>query len=151
GIDAFHGWNVGRRGQIVDDAVEERLHALVLERGAADHGDDLHGERTLADGAANLVFADLLTLEVLFEQSLVAVGRGLDQLLASALRGGNHVRRDRLLVVLRAETLIVPYQRLHAHELDHAAERVLASERQLEQNRSRLQPLFELLDDPVEI
>ena len=37
-----HGGNSERRRQVVDDRVEQRLHALVLERGAAD---DRHERR----------------------------------------------------------------------------------------------------------
>src|SRR5690349_23855133 len=36
---AVHGGDVGRRRQKVDDCVEQRLHALVLEGGAHQHQD----------------------------------------------------------------------------------------------------------------
>src|SRR5262249_52764984 len=47
-IGADHGRNVDRRWQQVDDGVEQRLHALVLEGGAAGDRHDLHGERARA-------------------------------------------------------------------------------------------------------
>jgi len=34
------GWNLERRRQIVHDGIEQRLDALVLERRAADDGDE---------------------------------------------------------------------------------------------------------------
>ena len=37
-VDAVHGRHVERARQVVDDRVEQRLHALVLERGAASTG-----------------------------------------------------------------------------------------------------------------
>ncbi len=37
GVDALDRADVERRRQVVDDRVEQRLHALVLERGAAEH------------------------------------------------------------------------------------------------------------------
>ena len=39
------GGDVDRARQVVDDRVEQRLHTLVLERGAAEDGHDLAGER----------------------------------------------------------------------------------------------------------
>ena len=42
---------VERAGQVVDDGVEQRLHALVLEGGAVEDRDDLVGDRAGADGA----------------------------------------------------------------------------------------------------
>ena len=41
--------HVGRRRQVVDDRVEQRLHALVLERRAAQRRHDLVGQRARAD------------------------------------------------------------------------------------------------------
>ena len=46
------GREVERRRQVVDDRVEQRLHALVLERRAAEHGHELDGERAGADARA---------------------------------------------------------------------------------------------------
>ena len=43
-VDALIGGDVERAGQVVDDRVEQGLHALVLERGAAEHRDDLAGD-----------------------------------------------------------------------------------------------------------
>ena len=43
---------VDRAGQVVDDGVEQRLHALVLERRAVEHGHDLVGDGAGAEGAS---------------------------------------------------------------------------------------------------
>jgi hypothetical protein len=40
-VDALDRRDVERRRQVVDDRVEQRLHALVLERRAAEHRHDL--------------------------------------------------------------------------------------------------------------
>ena len=52
------GMSSGRR-QVVDHRVEQRLHALVLERRAAEHREELQRDAALADGAANLVLGEL--------------------------------------------------------------------------------------------
>ena len=51
-VDPVHGRHVERARQVVDDRVEQRLDALVLERGAAEHRHDAHVERGLAQRAA---------------------------------------------------------------------------------------------------
>ena len=51
GLTPWIGGTSSRRRQVVDDRVEQRLHALVLERRAAQHRHQLAGERALADAA----------------------------------------------------------------------------------------------------
>ncbi len=53
-LEALDGRHVERAGQEVDDRVEQRLDALVLERGAAQHRRQLDLERRLADRGAQL-------------------------------------------------------------------------------------------------
>jgi hypothetical protein len=49
GLMPSTGGNVERARQIVDDRIEQRLHALVLERRAAQHGHEREVQRALAD------------------------------------------------------------------------------------------------------
>src|SRR5439155_747846 len=63
GDDAFDGRHVERRGQVVDDRVEQRLDALVLERRAAQDRRELDLERGLADGLLETLRRDLGLLE----------------------------------------------------------------------------------------
>ena len=49
---ALHRRDVGRRRHVVDHRVEHRLHALVLERGAAQHRHDLARDRAQCAGRA---------------------------------------------------------------------------------------------------
>ena len=60
GLTPLHRRDVERRRQVVDDRVEQRLHALVLERRAAEHRHDLQRERALADRGADLGLGDRL-------------------------------------------------------------------------------------------
>ncbi len=84
-LGAGHRRHVQRRGQVVDDGVQQRLHALVLERGAAQHGRQLDRERRLADRLLEALLGDLGLLEDQLEQPVVVVGDLLQQVLA---RGG---------------------------------------------------------------
>ena len=60
GVDALDGRNIGRRRQVLDDGVEQRLHALVLEGRAAEHREELDRDRALADQRADLVVVGIL-------------------------------------------------------------------------------------------
>ena len=57
-VEALDRGHVERARQVVDDGVEQRLHALVLEGGAEQHRRDLVGERPCANRAAEHVGGD---------------------------------------------------------------------------------------------
>ena len=93
-VEAVHGALVERRGQVVDDRVEQRLDALVLERGAAQDGRDREVERAGADRAAQARGVDLLVLEERHGDVVVVVGDGLDQIVARLGGGIGEIGRD---------------------------------------------------------
>ena len=70
---ALDGRDVDRARQVVDDRVEQGLHALVLERGAAQHRDDVARDGGRAHGDAQVVGGDLLLADVLLEHVLVVL------------------------------------------------------------------------------
>ena len=82
GVDAFHGGHIHRRGEIIHDGVEQRLNALVLERGAGKHGHDLHRQRGLADGLPHLLHSQRFAIQILVHQFVVMLGDVLDYLVA---------------------------------------------------------------------
>ena len=97
---ADHRRHVQRRGQVVDDRVQQRLHALVLERGAAQHGRQLGRQRRLADRLLEALLGDLAFLEDQLQQPVVVVGDLLEQVLArGGGRFGEAARGCRLLPV----------------------------------------------------
>ena len=98
-VDALDRAAVGGRRQVVDDGVEQRLHALVLEGRAAQHrmeGARLHG---LAHQAAQGRLVRLVAVEVGGHRLVVELDGGLDQLgavldgLVRAGRPGSRSRR----------------------------------------------------------
>ena len=105
-IDALDRRDVDRRREVVDDGVEQRLHALVLERRAADDRRDLLGDRRFAKSGLQLGDLEGLAGEVLLEQLVVLFGDRLDHLLAVVLGFRAELRRDLFDVVLRAEGLV---------------------------------------------
>ena len=86
-VDAVDGRDVERAGEKVDDGVEERLHALVLEGGAEQDRRDGDVERRGAKRAAqHLGGHGGLVLEVGLHQLLVVVGDRVDQLVVVLVR-----------------------------------------------------------------
>src|SRR5690606_11548245 len=140
-----------RRRQIIDDRIEHGLHALVLERAAAEHGHDLVAQTARTQAALDLLYREGLALEVLLEQLLVALGRSLDQLLAVLLRVGLELLGDVDLLEAHALGLLVPDDFLHLDQIDHAAELVLGADRELQKHRVAVQALLDLAIDAEEV
>src|SRR3989337_1704719 len=69
--DVDGGW------QIIDHRVEHRLHALVLERGAAQHGEDLAVYGAGAQALLDVVDRELALAEELVHEFLPRLGGGL--------------------------------------------------------------------------
>src|SRR6185437_17074641 len=53
-IDALDRSNIDWTGQVIDDRIEQRLNAFVLECAAAEYRKNLHLQRRLADGSLQL-------------------------------------------------------------------------------------------------
>ena len=109
---------VERRRQVVAHAVEELLHALVLERGAAERRGDRAGHAALAERSLDLVVRELLAREELLHERVVLLGGRLDHLLAVLLGLLDHVGGDVLLRHVLAEALHVVADRLHLDEVE---------------------------------
>src|SRR6185437_2082599 len=69
---------VDRRRQVVDHRIEQLLHALVLERGAAQHGHELSGDGRLPNRVLDLVVRELGAAQILLEERFIVLHRGLD-------------------------------------------------------------------------
>ena len=82
GLVALDRRHVERAGQVLHDGVEHELHALVLERRAAQHRDTLVRQGGAADRAAELLEGGLLLGDELLHQGFVVVGELLEELVA---------------------------------------------------------------------
>ena len=142
---------IDRRGQIVDDRVEQRLHALVLERRAAEHRHERDLLDRLADAALERVDVRLVAVEIGGHHLVVELDRGFDQRVAILLRLRLESGRNLFVVVFRPETLFFPDDRLHAQQVDHALEARLRADRQLDADRPAADLGVDLLDAAEEI
>ena len=104
-LEADDRRHVERRRQVVDDRVEHRLDALVLERRAAQDRDPLVLQGREPDAVLDLGLGDLLALEELVGEVVVDVGDGLEQVLAPRRGLVGQLRRDLALVERVAEVV----------------------------------------------
>ena len=90
------GRHLDRRGHELDDRIEQRLHALVLEGGAAHAQHDLVADRArVRRPMLDLLLGERARLEILVRQLFVAFGGGLDHLGAIFVGLGLELGRDR--------------------------------------------------------
>ena len=135
GIDAVNRRHVERARQIINHRVEQRLHALVLERGAAQHGKKRAGDYGLTDELFDRGLVGHLALEVGCGCLIVELARSLNHLVAVFLGLIEHVGRNVDVLVLGAEGFVVPHHALHAHQVDQAFVGLLGADRQLDRHR----------------
>ena len=150
-VDPVHRRHVERARQVVDDVVEQQLHALVLEGGAEQHRRDLVGERALADCAPDHLRGDRgLVLDVRLQHLVVEAGDRIDQLVVVLVRLLGELGRDLGHLALLAEVVLVDH-RLHLDEVDDAAEVLLVADRDLHRHRVRAEAVAHRLHGGEEV
>ena len=150
GDDAGDRRHLERRGQQLDDRVEQRLHALVLERGAAEDRGHLGVEAGPVQRLGDPLVRDLFLGQVGLHQLVVVVGAGLDQLGAVFLGLLLEIVGDLDRLVVGTE-LVGPDQALHLDQVDDAFEVVLAADRQLDRQRVGAEPVLHRLHRVEEV
>ena len=93
----------------------------------------------------------LNAFEELLECRVVEFDRSFHELLTIFFSLIQHVCRDVGDVELRTERLVVPDDRLHLHEVDHALERAFRADRQLDRNRLRAETLHDVVETLEEV
>ena len=130
--------------------VEQRLHALVLEGRAAQHGRELDLERGLADRGDQPLGRDLGLLEDQLDELVVVVGDLVEQRLARGLGDLEVLGRDVGDLELLAEVVLVD-DRLHVDQVDDPAELGLGADRQLDRHGVRAEAVDHRLDALLEV
>ena len=150
GLDPLDRRDLERRRQQLDDRVEQRLHALVLERRAAEDRRHLDVERRAVQRLGDPLVRDLLVVEVGLHQLVVVVGARLDQVGAGLVGLLGELGGDLLVLELRPE-LVLPDERLVLDHVDDADELVLLAQRQLDRQRMRAEALAHRLHGAEEV
>ena len=148
------GGQVERIGQIVDDAVEQALHALLLEGGTGNDAAELEGDRRLADADHQFVDADFGALEILVGDPVIAIRHGLDEFLAvflGARPAGRPGSRQRGIEAEEIGGILLEIIGLHLHEVDQTPEILLGADGQEQRMGVGGEFLSHLLDAGEEI
>ena len=113
-----------RRGQVLDDRVEQPVGAEVRGRDPAGDGEDRAVVGALLERGDDLLVGDLLALEVALHQRVGVLGDLVHQLLAVLLGLRLELVGDRDLRAVLAARAVVAVG-LHVDEVDHAGDLVL--------------------------
>ena len=143
--------HVERRGQVVDDGVEHRLDALVLQRRAAQDRDDLVARacrRAARGGAGRRRPAS--PSRYLCAMSSSRSASDSTSFVAPALGLGDELVGDVADLDLVAQVVAVG-DRLHVDQVDHAAELVLGADRDLQRHGVRAEPVTDHVDHAPEV
>ena len=135
---------------VVDDGVEQLLHALVLVGRTANDGNHLVVDGGLTDGLADEVLRNGLLFERQLHDLVVQVGAGVNELGAILLSELEHVLGDLLHAHVLAELVVVDIS-VHLHQVDDALEGVFRADRQLDGDSVALETVVDHVQNVVEV
>ena len=144
------GHVVGGREE-VDHSVEQRLHALVLERGAAENRHELHRNRGRADALTDFFVRELFAGEILLDEHVVVFHDHIDQRATRFLNtifiiSGNVDNLEGLAEVLVIEDVLLAFD-----DVDVAREELARTDRQLNRQRGLGQAVLNHLDAALKV
>ena len=150
-VETDDALDVERRREVVNDGVEHRLNALVLESRTGEDRGDLEREGGATHCSLDVVLGELLVQELLGE-FVVGICDDFEHLLMPFVGVGLHVGGDVLdRVVLALLRVFRPDKRLHTNEVDDAAEAAFGADRQLHDCRDRIEAIDDHLHAAVEV
>ncbi len=127
-IQGLDGRLLFRSREVVDDGVEQRLHASVAVGGAGENRDHRAREGAAAEGRTKGFFGDVAALDEEVEERVVPFGDRFHEVGATLVDVVLHVRRE-------GDDLegqpVAPAERATAHEIDDADEPVFGADRAL--------------------
>ena len=150
GIDTLDRGNIGRRGHIVHDCVEELLYALVLVRGTADHGYELIGDGGATDSSLYVIGGKFLTLDVLLEKFLIGFREGFEHSSMILFRLAAHILRNGFYAHILAEFIVVNIG-FHVDQVNDPTEGFLSPDGKLNRNSVGFETFLHHIYDMVEV
>ena len=141
-----------RRRQVVHHGVEQLLHALVLERRAAQHGHHGVRDRRLAEDLADLLLGQTRwRLQILVEDRVVLLHDRLEQLVAHL--GDRLLERlgHRSLEVFLAERVVVVHDLDLADDVDQPGEQLARAQGELDRHGLGAEALPDHRETAVEV
>ena len=151
GLVADGGRNVDRGGKVIDDSVQEGLHALVAESGAAENGNDAAVDGGLADAGNDFFLGQFLAVEVLFEKSFVLFRDFLKEGMTAVIVFFLKVSRHRLDGELGALALLIEDDGVAADKVNNAFKLVFGANRDLKRHRRSTETVMDHVDAAEEV
>ena len=142
--------DIGRCGHIVNDSVQQLLHAAVLVGRTTDNGNQSICNGLLADSSLQFLTGDLLTLEVLLHQLFVVLGNSLDQNVTVLFSLLDHILGDRLGAHIVAHIVVVDLS-VHIDQVNDTTEGILLTDGQLDRYAVCMQTIMQHLDAAEEV
>ena len=142
--------DIGRCGHIVNDSVQQLLHAAVLVGRTTDNGNQSICNGLLADSSLQFLTGDLLALEVLLHQLFVVLGNSLDQNVTVLFSLLDHILGDRLGAHIVAHIVVVDLS-VHIDQVNDTAEGILLTDRQLNRYAVSVQTIVQHLGAAEEV
>ena len=138
----------GRRRQALDDQVEQAVRADVAGRGTAADREHAPLRDQLLERLSHLLARDLAALQVALHQLVGGFGDHVHQLVVVLVGQLAQLVGDRHRLVMAGG--VAPVQvGDHVHQVDHAMEVALGSDRDLDRHAGLGQPLAQLLERRV--
>ena len=140
GLMPFDRRDVERRREVVDDRVEQRLHALVLERRAAEHRDELEAAACPCGARATISASVIWSASPSRNFAMSASSTSAQASIIFSRSSAHLALRSAGIstpLVLLALRLVVEDGGLHRDEVDHALVLVLFADRPLDRHRGR--------------
>ena len=116
-----------RRGDALDEQIEQRRRPEVLRGDAARHGKNLTARDRVLERLRNFLGPELLAVEVALHQTLVGLDDRVEELLAVLVHLRLHLRGDLARAAFALAAWI--HVRLHVEEVDDALQLVLRADR----------------------
>ena len=150
GVHALDVGDIGRSGHIVNDSVQQLLHAAVLIGRAAGHRHQSVGDGLLADRSLQLGTGNLLALEVLLHELFVVLSNSLDQDVVVLLGLLTHILGDGLSAHVVAHVIVVDLS-VHIDQVNDTTEGILLTDGQLDGHAVGVQTIMQHLDAAEEV
>ena len=150
-VDALGRGDVHRRRQIGHHGVEQGLDALVLEGRAAQDRIEGPVQHRLAEALLDHLEGRFLAAQIGFHGLVVEFHGVLDHVVTGGFRLVLQIRRDLFVMIVGAETVIVPNHGLHADQVDQTLQARFRADRDLDRNGLHAQAVADGLDALVEV
>ena len=141
--------DVHRIRQVIDHAVQHQLHALVLERGAAESRKEIEMDGALADATLERLDIGLFAFQILGHDVVVLLDGDLDQRVTPLFDLILHVGWHVFDVVVYRVAGVIPNPGLAGQQVDHACKGVFDTDGQHHHYRARAENLLHLLNHAI--